>query len=234
MRQRAAELKLIPDDVLRPWDEAFRTIVAMQPAINKTGVIEQANRERAAKALNEFYINFRKLVAPLDTGKQISYRMGLSKSVNPFLSSDELEGALFGDQEGILKRLREARTATQWTVIVTDFHKVANAMDRYIADQLRRYAKIGESKDLSAKENEATTTIAALEASLKTGKIDPKARDDAARTMEGFARSLRETVAHTDYQKKIHPKQVKGTPPSLATVNDYLSQGELALFLGQL
>ena len=85
MRQRAAELKLIPDDVLRPWDKAFRTIVAMQPAIKQTGVIEQANREPASKALNAFSIKVRKLVAPLDTGKQISYRMGL-KSVNPFLA----------------------------------------------------------------------------------------------------------------------------------------------------
>ena len=43
-------------------------------------------------------------------------------------------------------------------------------MDRYIADQLRRHAKIGESKVLSGKENEATATIAAWRLPSRQGR----------------------------------------------------------------
>lgn len=238
IRAKAAAKALISADVLTPWDEAFRAMVAMQPGLLKNKTLDPDLKAKATAALEVFYANFRKTVADKDYIQYTKSRSGVNLRKNPYLTEEKLKGerypAFTADTEGILKRLRKASSVADWSEVVADFHSVAHAMDRYIADRLRMEAKKEEAKTLAGHEQKAGDAIANLEAALAKGEPDPVTANAAKVAMENFAVALRGIVAHADYMKKIEPKAVKSTPPYMARVSDFLSAEDLAAFQAEL
>jgi hypothetical protein len=235
IRADAVAKKLVPQAVITPWDKAFRAILAMQPKVS-SGVLDKDDKKAAASALEEFYDEFRKVVAQYDYTVQGRGRGGAVLTKNPYLSEDQLRGRsypLYMDSVGMLKRLRGATAAGDWPDVVHDFHTASTGLDGYIGMQLRTLAKVEEGKALGAKEAAGGQPIAKLVVALAAGSADASVADPAKKAMLEFAQTLRSTVAHADYVHKVEPKAVKSTPPYLAVTNDYLTQGDLELFQAQ-
>jgi hypothetical protein len=235
IRADAVKKNLVPQSVITPWDKAFRAILTMQPKVS-SGVLDPDQKKTAAAALDEFYTEFRKVVAQYDYTVTGQGRGASTVTKNPYLSDDQLKGRsfpLYLDSVGMLKRLHGAEAAGDWPDVVKDFHTASTGLDDYIGMQLRTAAKAEEGKALAGKEAAGGGPIVKLEVALAAGSADAAVADPAKKAMVEFAQMVRTTVAHADYVHKVEPKAVRGTSPYMAVTNDFLTQDDLASFEDQ-
>ena len=232
IRADAVAKKLVPQEVITPWGQAYGAILAMQPKVS-SGILDEGHKKDAATALQRFYDEFRKVVARYDYTVQGQGRGAATLTKNPYLSDDQLRGRSYPlnmDSVGMLKRLHDASAAGDWPAVVRDFHTASNGLDGYISMQLRTLAKVEEGKALGAKEAAGGEPIGKLEVALTAGSADAAVAEPAKKAMLDFAQTLRSTVAHADYVHKVEPKAVRSTSPYLAVTNDFLTQDDLEQF----
>lgn len=233
LRGKVLDAKMIPSPLLSAWDAASRRVIEVGPVLRSGGVPPAPVASSLRSELTAFYDAFRAQVSSYDVEVQHGGTRAVVNYVettNRYLAPGTLDGVMFplgADHDGARKRLAAAATRDDWLRVVTDFRFISNGFDRFVGDLLRQQQKTAVSGSLDQLAAAADTANSAWKgASPRTAEL----RNVAKLSMLVYARRLRESVAHLDYQREVKPLAVKSTSPYLETTNDFLRGDDFKSF----